>query len=69
MEPKLKRYVIIKMLEVPKSDLYPDSKIFEISFIKVKRSGEEERHFMTTEYLSVAMDEADAYMYSGVVGG
>lgn len=69
MEPKVKRYVVISMAEMSKSDLYPDGKLFEISLVKVKRSGEEERFFLTTEYLVAALDEAEAFMETGVVGG
>lgn len=69
MEPKLKRYIVVKLLEVPKSDLYPDGKMFEVIFVKVKRSGEEERIYLGTEYLTSALDEAEAYMETGVVGG
>jgi len=57
------------MAEMSKSDLYPNGKVFEISLVKVKRSGEEERFFLTTEYLVAALDEAEAFMETGVVGG
>jgi len=69
VEPKVKRYVVIKMLEVSKSDLYPDGEMFEVSFVKVKRSGEEDRMYLGTEHLTYALDEAEAYMETGVVGG
>lgn len=69
VEPKVKRYVVIKMLEVSKSDLYPDGEMFEVSFVKVKRSGEEDRMYLGTEYLTYALDEAEDYMMTGVVGG
>ncbi|MCK4978651.1 MAG: hypothetical protein KAS36_17080 [Anaerolineales bacterium] len=69
MEPKVKRYVVVKLLEISKSDLYPDGKMFEVSFVKVKRSGEEDRVYLGTEYLTYALDEAEAYMETGVVGG
>ena len=58
-----------KLLEVSKSDLYPDGKMFEVSFVKVKRSGEEERVYLGTEHLAYALDEAESYMMTGVVGG
>ncbi len=69
MEPKVKRYVVVKLLEISKSDLDPDGKMFEVSFVKVKRSGEEDRVYLGTEYLTYALDEAEAYMETGVVGG
>lgn len=69
MEPKVKRYVVVKLLEISKSDLYPDGRMFEVSFVKVKRSGEEDRVYLGTEYLTYALDEAEAYMETGVVGG
>ena len=69
MEPKVKRYVVVKLLEISKSDLYPDGKMFEVSFVKVKRSGEEDRVYLGTEHLTRALDEAEAYMETGVVGG
>jgi hypothetical protein len=69
VEPKVKRYVVVKLLEISKSDLYPDGRMFEVSFVKVKRSGEEDRVYLGTEYLTYALDEAEAYMETGVVGG
>jgi hypothetical protein len=69
VEPKVKRYVIVKLLEVPKSDLYPDGQLFEVSFVRLKRSGEEDRIYLGTEYLTYALDEAEAFMETGVVGG
>ena len=67
MEPKKKRYFVIFLSEVPKTDLYPDGKIFEIHFVRIKKDGKEYRQFMVTEDLATALDKGEQFIQTGII--
>lgn len=64
-----KRSVNVVFYEMPKSDLYPDGKMYMVRMVRIKRSGDAERVMVSTEKLSHALDMAEQFLETGAVTG
>ena len=69
MEPKAKRIVSITLFELPASDLYPSGKMYEIGLQRMKRDGEVNTYYVTTDNYNDALDYAEAWLEHGAVDG
>ena len=69
MEPKVKRVVSIALFEIPASDLYPDGKMYKVSLQRIKRSGEADTYYVSTDNYNAALDYAEAWLEHGAIDG
>ena len=69
MEPKVKRVVSIAFLEIPISDLYTDGKLYKVGFQRVKRNGDTDTYYVSTDNYNDALDYAEAWLEHGAIDG